>query len=190
MIQQCDLRRNIQIMPQAKIYMIQPYDQPSTSSTRQRNPDNDRRVATRVTKGGVVTSTVTTKDTGERKQMFGYTARHIITTMQMKSSPDACSHSQHEDGDRRLVHRRRLRARLRQQPRVHATTDHRRVAVAGIVTRRRRSAWRRKVFRFGKRPRCLVPTARRVFQRSMKSSSFHRRHWIRVCSTCLRVIVR
>jgi hypothetical protein len=44
-----------------------------------------------VTKGGVVTSTVTTKDTGERKQMFGYTARHIITTMSMESSPDACS---------------------------------------------------------------------------------------------------
>jgi hypothetical protein len=28
---------------------------------------------------------------GERKQMFGYTARHIITTMEMKSSPDACA---------------------------------------------------------------------------------------------------
>ncbi len=38
-----------------------------------------------------MTSTVTTKDTGERKQMFGYTARHIITTMEMESSPDACS---------------------------------------------------------------------------------------------------
>src|SRR6185503_16628759 len=42
-------------------------------------------------KGGVVTSTVTTRDTGERKQMFGYTARHIITSMVMDSSPDACS---------------------------------------------------------------------------------------------------
>src|SRR5262249_48417522 len=46
---------------------------------------------TAVKKGGVVTSIVTTKDTGERKQMFGYTARHIVTTMEMKSSPDACS---------------------------------------------------------------------------------------------------
>jgi hypothetical protein len=44
-----------------------------------------------VKKGGLVTSTVTTKDTGERKQMFGYTARHIITMMETKSSPDACS---------------------------------------------------------------------------------------------------
>src|SRR5688500_20374736 len=32
MIQQCDLRRNIQIMPEAKMYMIQPYDEPSTTA--------------------------------------------------------------------------------------------------------------------------------------------------------------
>jgi hypothetical protein len=89
MIQQCDLRRNIQIMPQAKMYMIQPYDQPSTGSTAATNTTTP--AAQPVTKGGVVTSTVTTKDTGERKQMFGYTARHIITTMEMKSSPDACN---------------------------------------------------------------------------------------------------
>jgi hypothetical protein len=89
MIQQCDLRRNIQIMPQAKAYMIQSYDQPSTSST---TPGTTSAPAAQpVTKGGLVTSTVTTKDTGERKQMFGYTARHIITTMETKSSPDACS---------------------------------------------------------------------------------------------------
>jgi hypothetical protein len=88
MIQQCDLRRNIQIMPQMKMYMIQPYDQPSTSTA----PGTTTPAGSQpVTKGGVVTSTVTTKDTGERKQMLGYTARHIITTMEMKSSPDACS---------------------------------------------------------------------------------------------------
>jgi hypothetical protein len=89
MIQQCDLRRNIQIMPQMKMYMIQPYDQPSTGSTA---PSASTPASSQpVKKGGVVTSTVTTKDTGERKQMLGYTARHIITTMEMKSSPDACS---------------------------------------------------------------------------------------------------
>jgi len=88
-IQQCDLRRNIQIMQSAKAYMIQPYDQPTTTSTTPNNTTSPQPAP--VTKGGVVTSIVTTKDTGERKQMFGYTARHIITTMQMKSSPDACS---------------------------------------------------------------------------------------------------
>ena len=88
-IQQCDLRRNIQIMPAAKAYMIQPYDQPSTTTPT--TPNTTSSQPTPVTKGGVVTSTITTKDTGERKQMFGYTARHILTTMEMKSSPDACS---------------------------------------------------------------------------------------------------
>jgi hypothetical protein len=89
-IQQCDLRRNIQIMPAAKAYMIQPYDQPTTTTATTANNTTSSQPAP-VTKGGVVTSTVTTKDTGERKQMFGYNARHIITTMEMKSSPDACS---------------------------------------------------------------------------------------------------
>jgi hypothetical protein len=89
MIQQCDLRRNIQIMTPAKVYMIQPYDQPSTSTAP--NTTSPSSQPGTVKKGGVVTSTVITKDTGERKQMFGYTARHIITTMEMKSSPDACS---------------------------------------------------------------------------------------------------
>jgi hypothetical protein len=68
--------------------MIQPYDEPSTTTTTTPNTPSQ---PTPVKKGGLVTSTVTTKDTGERKQMFGYTARHIITTMEMKSSPDACS---------------------------------------------------------------------------------------------------
>jgi hypothetical protein len=41
--------------------------------------------------GGNVTTTITTKDTGERKQMFGYVAKHLIITMETVSSPDACS---------------------------------------------------------------------------------------------------
>ncbi len=75
-------------MPQAKAYTIRSYgaseaSQPATPAANSR-PDA-------LTKGGVVTSTVTTRDAGERKQMFGYTARHIITTIETKSSPDACT---------------------------------------------------------------------------------------------------
>jgi hypothetical protein len=91
-ITQCDLRRNLTLMPMTKTYMVQTYDEPSSS------PSGGAATATSrpplqqpAKKGGVVTSTVTTRDTGERKQMFGYTARHIITTMVMDSSPDACS---------------------------------------------------------------------------------------------------
>ena len=44
-------------------------------------------------KGGVVTITRTSTDTGERQEMFGYKARHIKTSMMMESSPDACNQS-------------------------------------------------------------------------------------------------
>ena len=90
MVQQCDLRRNLQIMPEAKVYMIQPYDQPASSNAVNTSGTTPSQPGA-VKKGGVVTSTVTTRDTGERKQIFGHTARRIITTMATDSSPDACS---------------------------------------------------------------------------------------------------
>jgi hypothetical protein len=76
-------------MPQAKVYVVQPYDQPATTTAANTSSPGYQPGTTK--KGGVVTSTVTTRDTGERKQMFGYTARRIITTMVTDSSPDACS---------------------------------------------------------------------------------------------------
>ncbi|HVF89406.1 MAG TPA: hypothetical protein VNH22_05015, partial [Blastocatellia bacterium] len=42
-------------------------------------------------RGGIVTMTTTLTDTGERKQMFGLTARHIKSTMTGESTPEACS---------------------------------------------------------------------------------------------------
>ena len=44
-------------------------------------------------KGGVVTITRTSTDTGERQDMFGYKARHIKSTLTMEASPDACNRS-------------------------------------------------------------------------------------------------
>ena len=44
-------------------------------------------------KGGVITVSRTSTDTGERQEMFGYKARHIKTSMVMESSPDACNQS-------------------------------------------------------------------------------------------------
>jgi hypothetical protein len=86
-IQQCDLRRDLQLMPQARVYTVTPYTNPTTTIANA----SDVRPSGVATKGGVVTSTVTLKDTGERKQMFGYTARHIITTIVTESSPDSCA---------------------------------------------------------------------------------------------------
>jgi hypothetical protein len=44
-------------------------------------------------KGGVLTITRNSTDTGETQEMFGYKTRHIKSTMVMESSPDACNQS-------------------------------------------------------------------------------------------------
>lgn len=90
-ITQCDLRRSVRLMPANKVYVIDPYDTPGENT-----PDAKTEAATKpqpkvTQKGGVITSTTTIKDTGERKQMFGYTARHLIITMETESSPEACT---------------------------------------------------------------------------------------------------
>jgi hypothetical protein len=77
----------VQINPNAKTYMVTPFPETSTTTTRPTSTGKPGEV----TKGGVVTSTITVKDTGERKQMFGYTARHLIITIETASSPDACN---------------------------------------------------------------------------------------------------
>lgn len=89
-ITQCDLQRTLQIIPQTKTYTVTPFNQPTERNPNQ-PPANQAKAKTDANvKGGVVTTTITTKDTGERKQMFGYTARHLITEMRTESSPDAC----------------------------------------------------------------------------------------------------
>jgi hypothetical protein len=87
-VTQCDLQRSLQINPPTKTYIVTPFNQ---ATDRARPTANQPRTKeSTATKGGVIMTTVTNKDTGERKQMFGYTARHIITTMTTESSPEAC----------------------------------------------------------------------------------------------------
>lgn len=87
-ITQCDMRRTIQINDRARKYLITPMDDGTSS-------DSTSTVAPRTgapaTRGGVVTMTVNTVDTGERKEIMGFTARHLKRTTIMESSPDACS---------------------------------------------------------------------------------------------------
>jgi hypothetical protein len=87
-ITQCDMRRTIQVNDRARKYLITPMETDvsagdSTGSTGASAGTGSRR-------GGVVTMTVNTVDTGERKEMFGFTARHLKRTTMMESSPDAC----------------------------------------------------------------------------------------------------
>ena len=86
-ITQCDLKRTIQISDSAKKYVITPMDTPDSPAS---SGPADRSVVEPSRKGGVITYTTNAIDTGERKEMFGFQARHVKTSMTMESSPDAC----------------------------------------------------------------------------------------------------
>lgn len=86
---QCDLRRAVRINPNTKTYLIDPFNTTVETKTRPAVTTVDGNGV--VQSGGTITTTITTRDTGERKQMFGYTARHLVITMETVSSADACS---------------------------------------------------------------------------------------------------
>jgi hypothetical protein len=88
-ITECDLRRTIQINDRARKYMITPMD--TDEGEAPATPAGPRPSAGPSRRGGIVTGTINTVDTGERKEMFGLTARHLKQTMMMESSPDACA---------------------------------------------------------------------------------------------------
>lgn len=90
-ITQCDMKRTIQLNDMTKTYIVSPFDQATASASA--SPSNVTTKAEPVRRGGIVTYVNTVTDTAERKQMFGYTARHIKTVMKSESSPDACSQS-------------------------------------------------------------------------------------------------
>src|SRR5437660_2066071 len=91
-VTQCDLRRTIQINDRARKYMINPMD--SDDSTASTTATDAAAMSGPSRRGGVVTMSVNTTDTGERKEMFGFTARHLKRTMMSQSSPDACAQQQ------------------------------------------------------------------------------------------------
>ena len=86
-ITQCDLRRAIQMNPSTKTFVVNEFGEIETTG---QSPINAKTNAP-VTKGGRIVTTINIKDTGERKQMFGYQARRLIISMDSKSSPDACN---------------------------------------------------------------------------------------------------
>jgi hypothetical protein len=92
MIYQCDLKRYLQLYGTSRRYMVTPINQDSGSAGSQPQPESRPRPQPQPStrKGGIVTFTTTINDTGERKKMFGFTARHIKTTMTKEASPDAC----------------------------------------------------------------------------------------------------
>ncbi|HEV2798980.1 MAG TPA: hypothetical protein VGW12_00710 [Pyrinomonadaceae bacterium] len=88
-ITQCDLRRNLQLGVPTKTYVVTPFDQ-NAADTASAKTSTTTTTRTPSQRGGIITSTFTATDTGERKKMFGYTARRIKTTIITESSPEAC----------------------------------------------------------------------------------------------------
>jgi hypothetical protein len=90
-ITQCDMRRTIQVNDRSRMYLIAPMDSDSGDAGSGASAAASGGPRTR---GGLVTMTINTVDTGERKEMFGFTARHLKRTMSSQSSPDACNPNQ------------------------------------------------------------------------------------------------
>src|SRR6185503_2399347 len=107
-IMQCDLKRTVTINEKTKTYMITPTDgSAATGSVSTGEGDGGRGLAVTPAaqptpaqpRGGVVNITNTITDTGERKEMFGFTARHIKTSLVKTASPEACDKDQKIETD-------------------------------------------------------------------------------------------
>jgi len=101
-LHQCDIKQFVWFNSLMKIYSVH---SPATMTPEERAASevSDKRLDEKILRdklrderararrrGGVITSTEIITDTGERRQMFGYTARHIITKSFAESSPTAC----------------------------------------------------------------------------------------------------
>ena len=82
-ITQCDLRRTLQVNDKKKLYTIDPFSDDPTAPAAPKT-------VTKIIKGGTVTITFTITDTGERRPMFGLTARHLKILQSVESSADSC----------------------------------------------------------------------------------------------------
>jgi hypothetical protein len=88
-IQQCDLHRSVYINDRTKMYYIMSDNDASETATASPAQPSTPQGPTR--RGAVVNVTENITDTGERKQMFGFTARHIKTRNVTDAPPEACN---------------------------------------------------------------------------------------------------
>jgi len=100
-ILQCDLKRTLTINEKTKTYLISSTETANaTSAASDGGPTVPAATTqTQPQRGGVVNVTNTINDTGERKEMFGFTARHIKTSIVKTASPDACDKDQKIETD-------------------------------------------------------------------------------------------
>lgn len=94
-IEQCDLQRTIKINDKKKLYYIEPF-----SKEEEEIIDEDVKTVpktkappkpTTTQKGGIIYISYSITDTGERKKMYGFNARHVWTSNKMVPSPESCT---------------------------------------------------------------------------------------------------
>lgn len=94
-IAQCDLQRTIKINDKKKLYFIEPFAKDNEEIIEEDNKPIAKPKTTEppavTKKGGTIYLYYHITDTGERKKMYGFTARHVWTTNKMKPSADACN---------------------------------------------------------------------------------------------------
>jgi hypothetical protein len=89
-LRQCDLKRTVTLNEQSQSYLVA--NDPQDDSAAKAAALLTGAAPPAVNSGGTITQTATVTDTGERKQLSGYTARHLKTIVVVESSPNACSH--------------------------------------------------------------------------------------------------
>jgi hypothetical protein len=88
-ITQCDLRRTLMLNDQTRRYYVY-RDEDAANDNTGASSTPTAAANTPARRGGTVTYTTNITDTGERRQMFGLTARHLKTKFTIQPSPDAC----------------------------------------------------------------------------------------------------
>jgi hypothetical protein len=94
-IEQCDLQRTIKINDKKKLYYIEPFakddeeviDEEVKTVPKTKTPPKP----TTTQKGGIIYISYSITDTGERKKMYGFNARHVWTSNKMVPSPESCT---------------------------------------------------------------------------------------------------
>lgn len=83
---QCDLKQTLKINDRTKRYFIEPF----YTSEDKPLPSVQPSTKTEIKRGGTVNWTYTLTDTGERRQMFGLTARRLKIKQLTETSKDSC----------------------------------------------------------------------------------------------------
>jgi hypothetical protein len=87
-VRQCDLKRTLTLNEQVQTYLASndPQDENAAKAAALATGAPTAEVS-----GGKITVTATVTDTGERKLMYGYQARHLKAKVVQESSPEACT---------------------------------------------------------------------------------------------------